>query len=153
MILSIEHRQMFEDVVIAAQRLLALHSSGTVVPGIVDQDLAVMEADADDKVVALYPAHHGLHLLVSAPQEVVVRTADLPPAWELSVEVREASVVPGVGLRPVRVDGGDQMDLGFLQQPPGGLVIVAALTEVTTESWLILYSQHQQLSSEKYLKQ
>ena len=146
MILSIEHRQMFEDVVIAAQRLLALHSSGTVVPGIVDQDLAVMEADADDKVVALYPAHHGLHLFRSASHQLIIGSSQVPPARELSVEVEVVHVGPQLGLVTVWVDGGQKVNLCCVEQPADVRVSVPAVTEITRQTCShFLYNSLQQL--------
>ena len=72
-VVRVEGGEVFEDVIVAAHRLLTLHRTGAVVPGVVDQDLAVMEADAEDEViVALYPAHHGLHLFRSASHQLII---------------------------------------------------------------------------------
>ena len=135
-VVRVETGQVFEDVIIATHRLLALHSAGTVVPGIIDQDLAVMEADAEDEVVvALYPAHHSLHLLGPASHQLIVWSAQVPPAGELPVEVVIVDVGPSPGLVTVRVDGGQKVNLRGVQQPADLRVRGPALTEETTQTW------------------
>ena len=49
--------------------------------------LSVMEADAEDEVVGLDPAHHCLHLPLPAPDQLVVRPPQVPPARELPVQI------------------------------------------------------------------
>ena len=139
MVVRVETGQVLEDVIIATHRLLSLHSTGTIVPGIIDENLAVMEADAEDKVVvALYPAHHGLHLLGPTSEQLIVWSPQIPPAWELSVEVEVVHVGPQLGLVTVRVDGGQEVNLRCVEQLGDLLVIIPALTQVTTQTWLKL---------------
>ena len=136
MVVRVESCEVFEDVVIAAHGLLALHGTGAVVPGVIDQDLAVMEADAEDEVVvALYPAHHSLHLLGPASHQLIVWSAQVPPAGELPVEVEIVDVGPPPRLVTVRVDGGQKVNLRGVQQPADLLVRGPALTEETTQTW------------------
>ena len=49
--------------------------------------LPVMEADAEDEVVGLDPAHHRLNLPLSAPDQLVVRLPQVSPARELPVQI------------------------------------------------------------------
>ena len=145
-VVRVEGGEVFEDVIVAAHRLLTLHRTGAVVPGVIDQDLAVMEADAEDEVVeALYPAHHSLHLLGTTSHKLIVCSAQVPPAWELSVEVQVVDVCPPAGLVTVRVDGGHEVNLRGVEQPGDLEVSGPPLTQVTTQTWRInfLYSSLQ----------
>ena len=138
MVVSIETGETFEDIVIRTRSLLPLLGAGTVIPGIVDQNLeigvsqcdqmrlligqlmppshwsahlAVMEADAEDEVVCLDPGHDGLHLPLPAPRHLIVCPAQVSPARELPVEIFVINIMPSPGLTPIRVDGGHQMDV------------------------------------------
>ena len=46
-----------------------------------------MEADAEHEVVGVDPAHHRLHLPLSAPDQLVVRPPQVSPARELPVQI------------------------------------------------------------------
>ena len=49
--------------------------------------LAVMEADAEHEGVGLDPAHHRLHLPLSASDQLIVRPPYVSPARELPVQI------------------------------------------------------------------
>ena len=46
-----------------------------------------MKADAEDEVVGLDPAHHRFHLPLSAPDQLIMRPPQVPPARELPVQI------------------------------------------------------------------
>ena len=93
-----------------------------------------MEADTEDEVVCLDPGHHGLHLPLPPSRHLVVCPAQVSPARELPVEILVINIMPSPGLTPVRVDGGNKVDVSRVHKRPDFLISVIRIAKVPKDA-------------------
>ena len=142
MIVSVESREMSEDIVVRTHALLSLHGVGAVVPGVVDHHPSVVEADAQHERVVQDPVHQALHLLLPVLDKLGSWITQVSPARESSIEIFVVDVVSSIKSVTIGIGGRKQVYVCTVYYSANSLVTVIVLCQVSNKQKYLLGSKN-----------